>query len=105
MLTPERWAIVERVFHEALTYPAHARSAFLDSSCGDDLELRREVDSLLLADEAATSRVSLAPHVAADWVAGSSEYLIGRDVDSYRVVSLLGAGGMGEVFLAEDRSL
>ncbi len=105
MLTPERWAIVERVFHEALSYPAHARSAFLDSSCGNDVELRSEVDSLLLADSAAVSRASLAPHVAADWAAGSGESLIGRDVDSYHVVSLLGAGGMGEVFLADDRSL
>ncbi len=105
MLTPERWAIVERVFHEALSHPAHARSAFLDSSCGNDVELRSEVDSLLLADSAAVSRASLAPHVAADWAAGSGESLIGRDVDSYHVVSLLGAGGMGEVFLADDRSL
>ena len=105
MLTPERWAIVERIFHEALTYPAQARRAFLDTSCGGDVELRSEVDSLLMADEASASRASLTADVAADWAAESCESLIGRDIDGYHVVSLLGAGGMGQVFLAEDRSL
>ena len=105
MLTPERWAVVERVFQEALAHPAHARLGFLESSCGDDVDLRSEVESLLLADAAARSRASLAPEVAADWAADGSARLIGREVDGYRVVSLLGAGGMGEVFLADEPSL
>ena len=105
MLTPERWAIVENLFHDALARPADSRGAFLDSSCGGDAELRREVESLIAADSAARSRASLAPEVAADWAAGGLEPLIGRRIDSYTVVSLLGAGGMGEVFLAEDSSL
>src|SRR5579862_8615927 len=103
MLTPERWQIVERVFHEALAQPPEARRGFVESSCGDDLEIRSEVESLLAAESSADSRASLAASAAASWSAAGS--IVGRTIDSYRVVSLLGAGGMGEVFLADDLEL
>ena len=105
MLTPERWAVVERVFQEALAHPLRARPGFVESSCGDDVELRSEVESLLLADAAARSRASLAPEVATNWAAEGAARLIGCEVDGYRIVALLGAGGMGEVFLADEPSL
>jgi hypothetical protein len=44
---PERWATVERLYHEALTRPVGGRSAFLAEACAGDDDLRREVESLL----------------------------------------------------------
>jgi serine/threonine protein kinase/TolB-like protein len=106
LLSPERWQIVERVFHEALSYPADERERFLDSSCAGDTEIRHEVESLLASESASAGRESLAARVAADWASeyGTSD-LVGRDIGEYHVASMLGAGGMGEVYLAEDATL
>src|SRR5678815_1597929 len=46
-MTPDQWAKVEEIFHAALEMPAHDRDAYLDRACGNDADLRREVDSLL----------------------------------------------------------
>ena len=50
MTTPERWAQVERLYHEALTRDPHEREAFLADACAGDDALRREVESLLAHD-------------------------------------------------------
>jgi TolB-like protein len=106
VLTNERWQIVERLFHEALACPAPHRRAFVDSSCGDDVELRSELESLLEAEGAADSRAALAESAAATWAAETAPPpIIGREVDGYRILSLIGAGGMGEVYLAEELAL
>jgi serine/threonine-protein kinase len=106
MLTAERLQLVEQLFHEALACAPDERAAFLDSSCAGDTDLRSEVESLLAADSASESRDSIVGRLAAGWVsATSTETLIGRDLEGYHIVSLLGAGGMGEVYLADDRSL
>jgi serine/threonine-protein kinase len=104
-MTPERWAMVERVFHAALDEPPSGRGAVLARLCGDDLALLRDVESLLAADSDANSRAAVVPQVAAEWARCAHEALIGVDVDGYRIQSLLGAGGMGEVFLARDLAL
>src|SRR5579871_245331 len=103
MLSPDRWQIVERLFHEALTRPPAERGSFIESSCSGDPEIRSELESLLAADVDSRSRASIAPAIAADW--SSSASIVGDEVDGYRVIALLGSGGMGEVFLAEDREL
>ncbi|MBZ5556413.1 MAG: protein kinase [Acidobacteriia bacterium] len=106
MLSPDRWEHVERLFHEALARPPAERDAFVDATCGNDDEVRREVKSLLAAEPGDEPLPSLTAAIAADW-AGTVEdaAIIGRDIDGYRILSHLGSGGMGDVFLAEDRSL
>ncbi|MCU1257484.1 MAG: pknB 23 [Bryobacterales bacterium] len=103
MLTPARWQLAERIFHEAVERPANQRLAFVDSSCGGDEEIRNEVVSLLEAEARDSgSGDSLAGEIAADWAATP---IVGQEIDGYRVEALLGAGGMGETYLAHDPAL
>jgi len=105
MLSPERWRVVEQVFHDALRLPPAERAAFVASNCGDDGDVRREVESLLAADSSRDSSGALFESIAADWAADAGPSMAGREIGGYRVVSLLGEGGMGEVYLADDLSL
>ena len=104
-MTPERWRQIERLFHVALARNASDRAAFLAKECGGDLALRQEVESLL-AHERTAERFLAAPPADTEAMgpdAGSS--LIGRQLGSYKIQSLLDAGAMGEVYQARDTKL
>src|SRR5215471_2226792 len=105
-MNPERWARVERLYHEARSLDGPAREQFLADSSGGDAELLREVESLLehgqpsssgFLDEPFTLDVATAP--------SSVPVLTGREIESYIVHERIGAGGMGEVYRAHDRRL
>src|SRR5215203_1125305 len=101
-MTPERWQLVERLFQAALALEASERAAFLGAECAGDLELRKEVASLL-AYEGTTKGSPLAPLPG---VAGEAiSPFIGQQLGSYTIQSLLGVGGMGEVYRAWDTKL
>jgi serine/threonine protein kinase/predicted negative regulator of RcsB-dependent stress response len=104
----ERWQEVERLYHSTLARDEHERTAFLVQACAGDEALRREVESLIaLEPHAAEFIESPAVEVVAGMMARehSAQIAAGDRFNQYRIISHLGAGGMGEVYLAEDTSL
>jgi len=100
----ERWKAVERLYHEAAERPRDERAAFLRSACAGDDALRGEVESLL-AQEGGPFLEEPALDLVARHKARETPSLIGRRLGSYEVLSLIGAGGMGEVYRARDTTL
>jgi len=104
----ERWQQVEQLYHAALEKHVDERARFLDEACAGDETLRREVESLLSYETEAKSFIeSPALELAAKMVAHqqSTTTRLGQMINQYKVTSRIGAGGMGEVYLAEDTRL
>ena len=105
-MTPERWQQVKPILQSALDLAPNLRASFLDSACEGDTLLRKEVESLLASHREAGSLLdSPAFEVAADLLDDEAADLVGRKIGHYKVISQIGKGGMGVVYLAEDKRL
>ncbi len=100
-------AKIEEIYYAALEQPPEGRDEFLAEICRDDENLRREIESLLSFEEEARNFIETPPEdvAAAIFNGQAGENPVGQILNHYRVVSILGAGGMGEVYLAEDTKL
>ena len=114
MDSADRWRQIEELFHAALDLEPQGRPAFLQQACGPDTGLRQEVESLL---DSAGKTMDFVPQAVIEMAHRMSveasatglrpEYrkttiAAGTELAHYKVISMLGAGGMGEVYLAED---
>ena len=105
-MTPERRKHVKQVLGSVLERKTAERAAFLAEVCAGDESLRDQVAALIEAHEGATNFFEMPPAVAAEVTAADhAKAMVGRLLGHYKILSRLGAGGMGEVYLARDTRL
>jgi eukaryotic-like serine/threonine-protein kinase len=101
----QHWENLQEIFHAAVALAPEVRSAYLDRACDGDASLRLAVESLIHAHEETGFVDQPAYQAAADLLIQDGRLIAGQTVGRYRIVSLIGEGGMGRVYLAEDTKL
>lgn len=114
-MTPERWEQISRIFNNALSLNGEERSAYVAGECGVDQTLKSEVEKLIAAHENANADRfidGMAAEAAAPLLLDEDDLepprkalTEGQQFGSYVILDALGAGGMGEVYLARDTRL
>jgi eukaryotic-like serine/threonine-protein kinase len=104
-MTPERWQQIKALLKSALERDPLERTAFLDEACAGDTGLRAEVEALI---ESHAKAATFIESPAYELMAGSlseSHLVPGHAIGPYQIINRLGAGGMGDIYLAEDTRL
>src|SRR5450631_3842487 len=102
MIPRARWQKVQSLFEEIADSEPAERAARLASSCGDDSQLRKSVESLLVSDQRTEDPlVNAIGEAAESLLVEHQDRLLGTRIGAYRVVSILGHGGMSTVYRGE----
>src|SRR5438270_9223262 len=106
-MKPDRWQKVKAIFHAALDRPPSDRSAFVSEACAGDEALRKEVESLISSDGRGGDFLNAPAYEAAAEIIldENSALKPGQVIGPFEIVSFISRGGMGEVYLAQDRRL
>jgi len=107
MITHDRWQRIKEIFISAQGRPPAERSDYLNEVCRDDPSVRQEVEALLTADADNDDFLSSpAYEFAAGMLADEpSEFVAGQKIGRFEILCSIGAGGMGQIYLAHDENL
>jgi tetratricopeptide (TPR) repeat protein/tRNA A-37 threonylcarbamoyl transferase component Bud32 len=104
-MDPDRWKQIQKIFHDSADLPASEQASFVERACGGDEVLRADVVDMLKADSSGTSLLDHdVAHLAGRMLEGANGPGL-REFGAYKLLRVLGEGGMGVVHLARRKDL